>query len=156
MPLLGRVHRLHGGQSPPAGAAEQHAGPIRAGPAAAGRPERRPTTEVKGQKSTIDQNTLKLTATPLHSTSALAPQYIKWYNFAIFLWTVHLIYACQHFVIASSVARWYFSKEQTACCPILRSAYELFRFHLGSIAFGSLLVTGVKLFRLLLKQLHST
>ena len=83
-------------------------------------------------------------------------QYIKWYNLALFVWMAHLIYACQHFIIASSVARWYFLKERKACCaPVLRSVYELFRFHLGSLAFGSLMITGVKLFGILLKKLQS-
>lgn len=75
--------------------------------------------------------------------------------FAI-LWLFHFIVACQHFVICSSVCQWYFSRPKSdLSSPVLTSYWILIRYHLGSIALGSLIVSGIKVLRLLFKRLES-
>ena len=75
--------------------------------------------------------------------------------FAI-LWLFHFIVACQHFVICSSVCQWYFSRTRSdLTSPIFTSYWILLRYHLGSLALGSLIVSGVKVIRLLFKRLEA-
>ena len=68
----------------------------------------------------------------------------------------HFLVACQHFVVASSVARWYFTRPKCELqSPILVSYWILIRYSFGSIALGSLFVSGIKMIRLLFKRLES-
>ena len=57
----------------------------------------------------------------------------------MFLWIFAFIDAFTQFVLASTAAIWYFSQENCHK-PVTRSIYRGFRFHMGSIAFGALLV----------------
>jgi solute carrier family 44 protein 1 (choline transporter-like protein) len=80
---------------------------------------------------------------------------LKWpYLFAI-VWIFHFLVACQHFVTGSSVCRWYFLRhKQELESPIANSYWILFRYSLGSIALGSLVVSGIKLLRLVFQRIH--
>lgn len=55
---------------------------------------------------------------------------------------------CQ-FIIASACAIWYWEQNGTHK-PISRSIYRAFRYHLGSLAFGSLLLAIVQMIRIIL------
>ncbi|KAI1308993.1 Choline transporter-like protein 1 [Halotydeus destructor] len=80
---------------------------------------------------------------------------MKWYHMFAIIWLVHFILACQHFVIGSSISRWYFSRlKGDLHSPILRSIAILATFHIGSIALGSLFVASVKMTRLLFKRME--
>lgn len=82
--------------------------------------------------------------------------YLKWPYFFAVLWVCHFLVACQHFVVASSIARWYFARPKSDLeSPILESYWILIRYSFGSIALGSLFVSGVKFVRLLFKRLES-
>lgn len=80
---------------------------------------------------------------------------IKWKNstrymliYFIFgiLWKNAFISALCMFILGSSVCIWYFSPmkpnsdEKNCHNPIKRSIYRAFRYHLGSLAFGSLIL----------------
>lgn len=54
-----------------------------------------------------------------------------------------MIDALSQFVLASTVAIWYFSGTQKAHNPIKRSFYRAFRYHLGSLAFGAFILAVV-------------
>lgn len=58
------------------------------------------------------------------------------------LWTNAFLIALSQFVLASSVCIWYFSvnSDSGPQRPISRSLYRAFRYHLGSLAFGSLIL----------------
>jgi hypothetical protein len=56
--------------------------------------------------------------------------------FALF-WMVAFFGACTEFVLGSSVAIWYFKQMDH---PVMTSYKRLARYHVGSIAFGSLLI----------------
>ncbi|XP_054169219.1 choline transporter-like protein 1 [Oppia nitens] len=83
-------------------------------------------------------------------------RYMKWYHMFAYLWSVHFILCCQHFVISGSVSQWFFSRSRLDLgSPILNTISTLIRYHLGSIAFGSLLVASVKIVRLIFNKLNS-
>jgi hypothetical protein len=88
-----------------------------------------------------------------------------YYLFGLFWW-VNFINAVEQTTIAGGVASWYWSRDKkvtvtphTHLClisfvtkaikpfPLLRSMYRCFRYHLGSLAFGSLIIAIIQLIR---------
>jgi len=75
--------------------------------------------------------------------------------FMIF-WIYQISHDSTEFVIASSVAQWYFTTEdETLSSPILTAIGYLVRYQLGSIAFGSLLIAMIKFIRAILYYICS-
>lgn len=57
------------------------------------------------------------------------------------LWGISFLLACSHFVIACATALWYFGPSRAQFKnPIQTSVFWMIRYHLGSIAFGSILL----------------
>ncbi len=69
------------------------------------------------------------------------------------LWTNALFQAMGIFVIASACAMWYYAHGpgQELDSPILRSYKMAFRYHLGSLAFGSLILAIVQFMQLVVE-----
>lgn len=67
------------------------------------------------------------------------------------LWTNAIFQAIGVFVIASACTMWYYSHGpgQELDSPILRSYKMVFRYHLGSLAFGSLILAIVQFLQLI-------
>jgi hypothetical protein len=67
------------------------------------------------------------------------------------LWLVAFLIACAQFIIIVASCTWYFSKESDTSgkASIMTGAYWIPRYHLGSLAFGSLIVAIVWTIRLL-------
>lgn len=81
--------------------------------------------------------------------------YLWWYHLIGLIWTSEFIIACQQLVVCGSVATWYFSRNKESLgCPIISSIKMLVFHHLGSVAFGALIITAVKLPRMILMYLH--
>jgi len=79
-----------------------------------------------------------------------------WIHLIGLIWTSEFILACQQFVIAGTVVFWYFTRnKKTLSCPIGKSICRLILHHIGSIAFGSLVITLVKIPRYILMYIHS-
>lgn len=79
-----------------------------------------------------------------------------WIHLIGLIWTSEFILACQQFVIAGAVALWYFSVDKkTVDCPIGKSICHLILHHIGSVAFGSLIITLVKIPRYILMYIQS-
>ncbi|KAK8775662.1 hypothetical protein V5799_030993 [Amblyomma americanum] len=58
-----------------------------------------------------------------------------------FLWLANIVLSCQHFVVASTVAAWYFTRHKThMSAPVVRSMQLLVGYHLGSVIYGSLVL----------------
>jgi solute carrier family 44 protein 1 (choline transporter-like protein) len=57
------------------------------------------------------------------------------------LWTLFWLQGCNHFTLCSAVSIWYFNHENTqnAGNPFCDSIGRLIRYHLGSVAFTSLI-----------------
>ncbi|XP_070377104.1 choline transporter-like protein 1 [Dermacentor albipictus] len=67
---------------------------------------------------------------------AMCPPYVL-----LFLWLANIVLSCQHFVVASTVAAWYFTRHKThMSAPVMRSMQLLVGYHLGSVIYGSLVL----------------
>lgn len=78
----------------------------------------------------------------------------RFFGFAAFgmLWTCLWVAHFTQFIISSVAAHWYFGSA--APHPVLRSVRDMVRYHLGSIAFGAIVLTLMSVFGLLLQLLY--
>lgn len=68
-------------------------------------------------------------------------KFTRIYNILIFFWIIQFIIACQHMVVAGAVSSWYFTRNKNDLTfPLLRSTCYLLKYHLGSAAYGSLII----------------
>ncbi|KAK5642484.1 hypothetical protein RI129_008651 [Pyrocoelia pectoralis] len=82
--------------------------------------------------------------------------FTRWYNIFVTLWILQFVIGCQHMVIAGAVSSWYFTRAKTRLqSPLLFGLYNLLRYHLGSVSFGSFIIAVVQLARVILLTLHS-
>lgn len=79
--------------------------------------------------------------------------YLIIYHLFGLLWTNQLIQATAYTVIAGAFCEYYWTldKRQIGALPVARSMYRTLRYHLGTLAFGSLLIAIVQLARLALE-----
>jgi solute carrier family 44 protein 1 (choline transporter-like protein) len=81
----------------------------------------------------------------------------RWINVVAFIWFTNFILGCQHFVIAGTISKWYFTRDKTKISqPILTSFKNLIYFHLGSVCLGSWIITIIKIIRIILRMLRSS
>lgn len=80
-------------------------------------------------------------------------QYFKAINVVGFFWLVFFISAFAEMVLAGTFARWYWTlrKDDVPFFTLTGSIYQAFRFHLGTLAFGSLIITICRIVRLILE-----
>ncbi|XP_022918127.2 choline transporter-like 1 [Onthophagus taurus] len=81
-------------------------------------------------------------------------KYMWWVYFVGLIWTSEFIMGCQSMVIAGSVAHWFYRHKYRDNSHVLYAISKLIKYHLGSVALGSLLITIVKIPRLILMYLH--
>ena len=79
-------------------------------------------------------------------------QYMMWYILVGFIWTFTFITGINEVTIAGAIAQWYWTRDKTSRIyfPVTKAFYRTCRYHLGSVAVGSLLITIIEVFRLLL------
>ncbi|XP_070844398.1 choline transporter-like protein 1 [Chaetodon trifascialis] len=84
-------------------------------------------------------------------------QYLVWYHVVGLIWISEFILAFQQMTIAGAVVTYYFTrnKSQMPATPILSSMARTIRYHLGTLAKGSFIITLVKIPRLILTYIHS-
>ncbi|XP_047208830.1 choline transporter-like protein 1 isoform X2 [Girardinichthys multiradiatus] len=91
-------------------------------------------------------------------------QYLTWYHAVGLVWISEFILACQQMTVAGAVVTYYFTRSQTfysrdknrlPVTPILSSVLRLVRYHLGTVAKGSFIITLVKIPRLILMYIHN-
>ncbi|KAM9314070.1 choline transporter-like protein 1 [Pholidichthys leucotaenia] len=84
-------------------------------------------------------------------------QFLVWYHAVGLIWISEFILAFQQMTIAGAVVTYYFTrnKSQLPATPILTSMARTVRYHLGTIAKGSFIITLVKIPRLILTYIHS-
>jgi len=71
-------------------------------------------------------------------------------------WITQFIVGCQHMIISGAVAKWFFTRNKRQLgFPILVSVQRLLRYHLGSVAFGSLIIAIVKVIRYILNAIQN-
>ncbi|XP_076661581.1 choline transporter-like protein 1 isoform X1 [Halictus rubicundus] len=72
----------------------------------------------------------------------------RWYNLFFFFVTCEFLLGCQHVVVACAVARWFFTRDKKRLsCAVSRGFGYLVRYHLGTVAFGALVIGIVRLIR---------
>lgn len=76
-----------------------------------------------------------------------------WVYFVGLIWTSEFIFACQQFTLAGAVAFWYFRKPTDS--PTFYSMGKLLKYHLGSVAKGSFVITIFKIPRLILTYIYT-
>jgi solute carrier family 44 protein 1 (choline transporter-like protein) len=77
-------------------------------------------------------------------------------NFIAFLWFTQFIFGCQHFVIAGTISKWYFARDKTKLdSPVMTTFSHLLNFHIGSVCLGSMLITLVKIVRMIVNAIQS-
>ncbi|KAG5673119.1 putative CTL-like protein [Polypedilum vanderplanki] len=77
-------------------------------------------------------------------------------NFIAFLWFTQFIFGCQHFVISGTISKWYFARDKTKLnSPVITTFSHLLNFHLGSICLGSMVITIVKILRMIFKAIEN-
>ncbi|XP_048826504.1 choline transporter-like protein 1 isoform X4 [Brienomyrus brachyistius] len=84
-------------------------------------------------------------------------QYMAWYHAVGLIWISEFILACQQMTVAGAVVTYYFTRDKTKLpvTPILSSIFRLIRYHLGTVAKGSFIITLVKIPRLILMYIHN-
>ncbi|XP_072016877.1 choline transporter-like protein 1 [Amphiura filiformis] len=83
-------------------------------------------------------------------------KYMWWYHLFGLLWGSQFIIACLLCTIAGAVAQWFFATDKRQLkSPILKSIRRVVRYHLGSMAFGSLIIALVMLARIILGYIQS-
>ncbi|XP_054459995.1 choline transporter-like protein 1 [Anoplopoma fimbria] len=84
-------------------------------------------------------------------------QYLVWYHAVGLIWISEFILAFQQMTIAGAVVTYYFTrnKSKLPVTPILSSMARTVRYHLGTLAKGSFIITLVKIPRLILMYIHS-
>ncbi|XP_032681859.1 choline transporter-like protein 1 isoform X2 [Odontomachus brunneus] len=72
----------------------------------------------------------------------------RWYNLFLFFVSCEFYLGCQHLVVACAVARWFFTRDKKRLSlAVTRGFGYLMRYHLGTVAFGSLIIGIVRLIR---------
>ncbi|GBN50088.1 Choline transporter-like protein 1 [Araneus ventricosus] len=87
-------------------------------------------------------------------------QVMRWLLLFGFIWLTQFVMACQNFVVAGAVVNWFFTRDKHRLgSPISKSLCMLICYHLGSVAFGSLIIAIMKairaLFRLIQKHMNN-
>ncbi|KAM8732567.1 choline transporter-like protein 1 isoform 2-T2 [Acanthopagrus schlegelii] len=84
-------------------------------------------------------------------------QYLTWYHAVGLVWITEFILACQQMTVAGAVVTYYFTRDKNRLpvTPILSSVLRLVRYHLGTVAKGSFIITLVKIPRLILMYIHN-
>ncbi|KUF93092.1 E3 ubiquitin-protein ligase [Phytophthora nicotianae] len=112
-----------------------------------------------------DQTGQNITAEATTTLSKVSPdqtmKLLVAYHFFGFLWTAQLINAISMCTIAGAVSRYYWSRNKTSeemgRFPVLTSFKNCFRYHFGSLAFGSFIIAVVQFIRAALLYLdHQT
>lgn len=101
----------------------------------------------------VKSNSTQLVEYEMHGPS----QYLVWYHAVGLIWISEFILAFQQMTIAGAVVTYYFTrnKSQLPVTPILSAMVRTFRYHLGTVAKGSFIITLVKIPRLILTYIHS-
>ncbi len=115
------------------------------------------TTSLSAIAGAAGVNVTKYAANYTAVTESSAAQPLLWTNFALFLWQINMIQGIGMMTIAGVIGQWYFTrpeegtdKKHIPMGSICSSLHRVFRYHLGTIAFGSLLITIVQLIRAIL------
>eukprot|EP00753_Platysulcus_tardus_P022702 PLAT9918.1.p2 GENE.PLAT9918.1~~PLAT9918.1.p2 ORF type:complete len:637 (+),score=345.23 PLAT9918.1:74-1912(+) len=109
----------------------------------------------------ISSSTVSVDGIPLPSKSIKFDRTL-WYAFIYhafgLLWGIAFLVALAQLIISGAVSMWYFSDtvdgRRRVHSPLSRSICNALRYHLGSIAFGSLVLAAVRALRVVVAVVH--
>lgn len=83
--------------------------------------------------------------------------YFKIINIVGFFWLLFFVSALSQMVLAGTFARWYWTmkKSDVPFFNLTKSLIRTIRFHLGTLAFGSLILTICRIIRLILEYVNN-
>lgn len=72
--------------------------------------------------------------------------WMQWFNLFGFYWTMNFVTAYGELILAGIFARWYWTKHKSEipCTAVGSSIFNATVYHLGTIAFGSLIIAIIK------------
>lgn len=79
------------------------------------------------------------------------------YMIFVLIWNVEFICAFFYFVVSCACAKWYFAEglqQKEVHNPVSRSIWKAFRYHFGSIALGSFILTFIWIIRITMEIIH--
>jgi hypothetical protein len=84
-----------------------------------------------------------------------------YFHFFHLLWQVQFLIYFNYLVVSSAIARWYFThpnerKDLSHNKPVRHSVKQTIRYHLGSIATGSLIIAIIQMIRVIVKYIEET
>merc|ERR550519_3316486 len=82
--------------------------------------------------------------------------YLQIYNVFMLFWGMCFVSALGEMVLAGAFSSWYwtFDKSDVPTFPVLYSFGRTFRYHTGTLAFGSLIIAIIKMIRLALQYIQ--
>ena len=82
--------------------------------------------------------------------------YMAVYNLFGFFWGLFFLEALDQMVLAGAFASWYWTldKRDVPKLPLMSSFYRTLRYHLGTLAFGSLLIAIIRLIRVMIEYIE--
>lgn len=99
----------------------------------------------------------KITDYTVHYKWDYTLQGVSLYHVFGFFWVTEFCEAFIYVVVSGAIASWYWSRNKKICgikLPVAKSAFRALVFHLGTIAFGALVVAAIRMVRFVLKKLH--
>lgn len=111
-----------------------------------------PTTNPKKMQFSLDEPLNKFKVVEYVDANWIKGMW--WVYFIGLIWTCEFIMACQQMVIAGSVAHWFYRQKYKSNDHVCYAIGKLIKYHLGSVALGSLIITIFKIPRLILMYLH--
>lgn len=83
-------------------------------------------------------------------------RYMWWYHLVGLIWTSEFILACQQMTVAGAVVTCFFNRNGSKPShPVLSSISVLFSYHLGTVVKGSLLITIMRIPRIILLSMYN-
>ncbi|XP_061685786.1 choline transporter-like protein 1 isoform X2 [Syngnathoides biaculeatus] len=103
--------------------------------------------------SPVKNNSTNVVEYPMNGPA----QYLVWCHAMGLIWISEFILAFQQMTIAGAVVTYYFTRNKSnmPSTPILSATVRTLRYHLGTLAKGSFIITLVKIPRLILTYIHS-
>ncbi|KAF5401578.1 Choline transporter protein 2, partial [Paragonimus heterotremus] len=84
--------------------------------------------------------------------------FLQFFNLFMFFWLVNFVRSLAEMTLAGAFAHYYFSRHDSKAmpkCPLLQSFFRAAFYHIGSLAFGSLLLALLQWVRVLLEYIDA-
>lgn len=78
-----------------------------------------------------------------------------YYNLFAILWILAFVLSLGNFIVGASTAQWYFNGGEAKAGIVRKSYYWAFRYHFGSIAFGSFILAVIWFIRIIFEYMYA-